>query len=150
MSDHRSCLGYSSCARWGINRQISPEIRKMIRDGVILLLVRKGTKGETIKVLGRVDLLHRSNLEYSNALSLHRAKIWWAVRDSNLRLPPCEDGTLTTELTAHLAYFYSMPKEISRFILLLPGGISTQYFWQKGAIWVYTVFNKKLKAGNRR
>ena len=25
---------------------------------------------------------------------------WWAVLDSNQRLPPCEDGTLTTELTA--------------------------------------------------
>ncbi len=25
---------------------------------------------------------------------------WWAVEDLNLRLPPCEDGTLTAELTA--------------------------------------------------
>lgn len=24
----------------------------------------------------------------------------WAAKDSNLRLPPCEDGTLTTELAA--------------------------------------------------
>jgi hypothetical protein len=24
----------------------------------------------------------------------------WAARDSNLRLPPCEDGTLTAELAA--------------------------------------------------
>ncbi len=26
---------------------------------------------------------------------------WWAREDSNLRLPPCEDGTLTAELLAH-------------------------------------------------
>ena len=26
---------------------------------------------------------------------------WWAGGDSNSRLPPCEDGTLTTELPAH-------------------------------------------------
>ena len=27
----------------------------------------------------------------------------WAARDSNLRLPPCEDGTLTAELAAREA-----------------------------------------------
>ncbi len=26
--------------------------------------------------------------------------LWWAEEDSNLRLPPCEDGTLTAELPA--------------------------------------------------
>ncbi len=26
---------------------------------------------------------------------------WWAVGDLNSGLPPCEDGTLTAELTAH-------------------------------------------------
>lgn len=26
---------------------------------------------------------------------------WWAVQDSNLRLRPCDDRTLPTELTAH-------------------------------------------------
>lgn len=26
---------------------------------------------------------------------------WWAVGDLNPGLPPCEDGTLTAELTAH-------------------------------------------------
>lgn len=27
--------------------------------------------------------------------------LWWAIKDLNLGLPPCEDGTLTTELIAH-------------------------------------------------
>ena len=28
---------------------------------------------------------------------------WWAMLDLNQRLPPCEDGTLATELMAHSA-----------------------------------------------
>ena len=28
--------------------------------------------------------------------------LWWAVEDSNLRLPACKAGALTTELTAHM------------------------------------------------
>ena len=37
----------------------------------------------------------------------------WAAKDSNLRLPPCEDGTLTTELAARQNYLYMMNRDLA-------------------------------------
>ncbi len=44
----------------------------------------------------RVRRGRRENKKFKNEF------YWWAVLDLNQRLPPCEDGTLTTELTALL------------------------------------------------
>ncbi len=38
-------------------------------------------------------------------------KKWWAGRDSNSRLPPCEDGTLTAELPARFVGSYTSARD---------------------------------------
>jgi integrase len=75
-----------TCRSWldAVRTPISVQ-RKMMRHTVIRT---------TMNIYGDVVTDEMRTERKQSASPAKRLKRWWALQDSNLRLPPCEDGTL--------------------------------------------------------
>ena|SRR5271157_180108 len=83
---------------------------------------------------GRFELHHsRCKRDAFPVMLPAHVKLWYAMRDLNPRLPTCKEGTLATELIAHLyrktkrTLFWERPRNLSRIWLSRLGPPRTWY-----------------------
>jgi hypothetical protein len=79
---------------WGVVRAVRVPARPEVAP------FAPSKKAPTWHTIWYTDLVHR--MSYPKSLLFF--DLYWAALDLNQRLPPCEDGTLTTELAARLSW----------------------------------------------